>query len=99
MQRRNAEGRERIGCDDPWRDRSREALTQEWTERIHFPALDVSRRPVVQQREARDLCSRLADSDRAAEPIAAGEIKTHLEFEIQSFAWTETRWRAGCSGW
>src|SRR6202166_925647 len=93
-QRRDTEGRERVCRDDPRRDRGGKAFTQERSERKHLPALDIARRPVVQQREARDLLRRLCNRDRLAESGAAREGEGHLELEIQAVAWT-ANWRAG----
>ena len=58
----DAERRERVERDDPRRDRRREALREEWPERLVLPRLDVARRPVVDETEAGDV--RLGDGDR-----------------------------------
>ena len=50
---RRAERRQRVQRDDPRRDRRREVLREKRPERLVLPALDVARRPVVHEADAR----------------------------------------------
>src|SRR5207237_6865203 len=69
---------ERFPGNHPWRDRSREALRQKWTEWLILPRLDVACRPVVDQTYAEDMVFRFADRDRLAHFIPAAYEKTDL---------------------
>ena len=69
MPERAAERRERIERDDPRRDRRREVLREERSERLVLPALDVARAPVVEQHEAEHVLLGVTDRHRLAERV------------------------------
>src|SRR5690349_16196871 len=92
-QRRGIAGRSRKGCgaerrqglrgDDPRRNRGAEILAEERAERLSFPALQVARRPVVEQAIAEDVVGCLADRDAAAELGWRADVDAELELEIE----------------
>ena len=69
---------QRVERDDPRRDRRGEALREVRAERLVLVALDVARRPVVEQHDAEDVavgvvgqrCARSADRRRGSRPRA-----------------------------
>src|SRR5690606_3425075 len=67
---RHSERRKRLGRDDPGRDARHEVLRQEGPERLILPCLDVARRPIVQQAEARNVILGILDGDWLTELVA-----------------------------
>src|SRR5690606_33706755 len=77
-----AEGRERVEGHDPGRDRRREDLGIERTERHRLPTLDVARAPVVHEQEPEDVLLRAFYGDGLAEAVLDSDDETDLELEI-----------------
>jgi hypothetical protein len=90
-----AKRRQRFDRDDPRRHRGAEVLGQERSQRGRLPALDVARRPVVDQTEAEDVIGRLADPDRRAERVAGAHPDGDFQLEIELQARAERRRRRG----
>src|SRR5258707_1351723 len=68
-----AERLERIECDDPRRDSRRKTLREEGTERLILPALEVARRPIVEQTKAEQVIFGIGDRDGLAEWVALAD--------------------------
>ena len=82
-ERGGAERRQRLGRHHPGRDRGGKALGEERPERLRLPALDVARRPVVEQTKAEDVPGRLADRYGGAELGRHADIEAELKLEIE----------------
>src|SRR5690606_41052649 len=78
-----AKRRERIERDDPRRDRRREVLGEEGTERLVRPGLAVARRPVVEQAEPEDMRLGIVDRYGLAQGIARADPDAHLELVVE----------------
>ncbi len=85
------EGLQRFGHHDPGRDAGGEALGQEWPQRLVLPGLQVARRPVVEQAEARHMAARLANRNRLAAGVAPADPDTQLQLVVEPLARTEAR--------
>src|SRR5690606_3963511 len=85
------EGLQCFGHHDPGRDAGGEALGQEWPQRLVLPGLEVARRPVVEQAEARHMAARLADRNRLAAGVALADPDTQLQLVVEPLARTEAR--------
>src|SRR5262245_33205167 len=81
--RRHPEWRQRLLRHHPGRDRGGEILAQERPERLIFPALDIARRPVVEEAEAEDVLRRLRNGNSVAEPARNADVEAELELEIE----------------
>jgi hypothetical protein len=77
------ERRKRLGGHDPGRNAGGKVLSQERTERLIFPRLHVTRRPVVEQAEAENMLRRVANWDGVAEFGRRADIHAELKFEIE----------------
>src|SRR5579862_4656782 len=74
---------ERFGRDDPGGDRRRKAFAEERAQRLALPALDVARRPIIEQAESEEMIGRARQRHRRAEAIAEGNKRAELELEIE----------------
>src|SRR5580700_9079755 len=77
------ERRQRLRGYHPWRDRGAEILAEERPERLIFPALEVARRPVVEQGRAKYVLGRFADRNHSAELGTHADEGAELELEIE----------------
>jgi hypothetical protein len=80
---------QRFGGDDPARYSGAEVLGEKRSQRLRFPALDVARRPIVEQAQADDVLARARDRDRFAEGIARPNPGAELKFKVEPGAWPE----------
>ena len=92
---RHPKRRQRLGSDDPGRDGGQKALAEEGAERLVFPRLDVARRPIVQQAEARDVACRICDGNRYAQLVARSDPNSELELVVETAGRPEARHRFG----
>ena len=77
--------RKRFERHDPRRDRRREALGQEWTQRLIFPGLNIARRPIIQQAKPEHVRFRVADRYAIPQFIAGADEDSELELVIDAF--------------
>ena len=91
--RRDTERRQRLLRHHPGRDGGGEILAQERPERLVFPALDIARRPVIEQAEAENVLRRPGDGNGFAEPARHANVEAELELEIEIARRTEARRR------
>jgi hypothetical protein len=92
-QRRGIAFRPRERCDakrrqgfprhHPGRYRGGEIFSEERSERLIFPTLDVARRPVVQKAEAENMLRSLGDGDGVAERRRHADVEAELKLEIE----------------
>src|SRR5579883_85204 len=74
---------QRFERNHPRRNAGREIFRQKRAERLIFPALNIARRPVVQQTKTRDVFLRPADRDRLAQRVPWSREETYFEFVIE----------------
>ena len=74
----------------PRRDRRREVLGEEWAERLVFPALDVVRRPVVDETDARNVPLRLRNRNRRAEVVPRPKDRAEFHLVVEFVASVRT---------
>src|SRR4030095_4759077 len=93
---RYAERRQRFCRDHPGRDRAGEVLRQERAQRLILPALNVARRPVVEQGHAEQVRIRRANVDRLSLVISLADEPAEFEFVVEALGWADTRrWSVG----
>ncbi len=80
---RRAKRLQRVERDNPRRDGRREILRQERTQRLVFPALDVARRPIVQQAHAEQMIFGMGDRNRLAHRIARTQERAEFQFVVE----------------
>src|ERR1700733_12462463 len=85
--------RKRFRCNNPRGNTGHEILCQERAERLIFPGLDISRRPVVEQAEAGDMARSFIDWNRMTPGIAGANPDAELQFNVEPPAWSESRLR------
>src|SRR3954451_3999504 len=81
-----AERGECLRTDDPGADAGQEVLGQERAERLIFPRLDVSRRPVVEQAETGDVIACFPDRNRLPELVAFANPDAQLQLIVEAAA-------------
>lgn len=72
-----------IHSNDLWGDRSPKPLAMEWSERSHFKFLNIARRPVIQNNEAKDMLFGILDVENPARFHGLGDENTHFKFHVQ----------------
>src|SRR5438132_13725184 len=87
----DAERRQRLGGDDPGRDRAAEILAKEWTQGRHLPELDIARRPIVDEAQSEYLLAGPRDRDRLALAVAGADPHRQFELVIELLAGSKTR--------
>ena len=80
-----------FGGHHPWRNASDKAFGQERPQRLVFPRLNVTRRPVVEQAETGNVFARLADRDGIAHVVTLADPDAQLQFIVQTDAGAKHR--------
>ena len=80
---------QRFQRDDPGRDGGGETLGQERPQRLVFPGLHVTGRPVIEEAQPEHLVFGLAHRNRLAQGIATADEDAHFQFVIQALAGSE----------
>ncbi|MNI40200.1 hypothetical protein D3C73_944110 [compost metagenome] len=75
---------QRFGGHDPRRYAGDETFGQERAQRLVFPGLDVSRRPVIEQAESSDVLAGVGDGDRLSHLVALADPDAQLQLVIQT---------------
>src|SRR5487761_1171555 len=88
----DAKRRQGLGGDDPRRHGRAEILAEERPQRLRFPLLHISRRPVVDEAEAEDVVAGPGDRNRFALGVAGADPDREFELVIELLRWAV----AGC---
>ena len=83
---RNAKRSQRLQRHDPRRNRRREILCQERPQRLVFPSLQIARRPVIEQAQAKDMRLGIRHRNRQPARIARTDEDAEFEFIVQAIA-------------
>src|SRR3984957_1142998 len=94
---RNAKRSQRLQRHDPWRNRRREILRQERPQRLLFPCLQIARRPVIEQTQAKDMRLGIRHRNRPPARIARTDEDAEFELVVQAIA-RPYRGRQGAGG-
>ena len=78
---------------DPRRDRGRERLSEEGTERLVLPRLDVARAPVVDQNDSEHVLAEVGGRNGHPERAADADDEPELELDVELSARPEARLR------
>ncbi len=92
------EGRQRLACDHPGRNRGGEVLGQERPERLILPRLNVPRGPIVQQANAEQMLFRFRDRDGFAHRASWPEKRAELHLIVKAPRRRIDRWPRGVFG-
>ena len=79
----NPERLQRQKRHHPGRDGCGEVLSQEGSERLILPALDISGAPVIDKNQAEDMVGRRFDRNRLAQRTAGSDEETHFKLKVQ----------------
>ena len=90
---RHAIRRQSVQRDDPRAHAGPKILSQKRAERNVLPFLDVTRGPIIEQRQAEDEVIRLGGADRLAHRLSTVGHERHLQFEVQQPRRAENRRR------